>query len=56
MPGKGTTRRTIRVDDDLWERAGAAVGEDGRGEAIRQFLRWLVGDTETLPDRPADHS
>lgn len=40
MTAQGTTRRTIRVDDDLWLPAKAAA--ERRGEdlstAIRRFL------------------
>ena len=47
-----TPRKTVRVDHDLWDRAGRAVGERGRGEAIRDFLRWLTHETDELPQRP----
>jgi hypothetical protein len=48
-----TPRQTIRVERDLWERAGRAVGTRGRGAAIRDFLRWLTHETDELPQRPA---
>jgi len=48
-----TPRQTIRVDRDLWEKAGRAVGARGRGAAIRDFLRWLTHETDELPVRPA---
>lgn len=47
-----TPRKTIRVDHDLWDAAGRAVGEKGRGEVIRDFLRWLTHETDELPQRP----
>ena len=47
-----TPRQTVRIDRDLWDRAGDAVGGRGRGEAIRGFLRWLTHETDELPDRP----
>jgi Arc/MetJ family transcription regulator len=53
MPNvEGTPRKTVRVDDDLWTRAGQAVGEKRRGEVIRDFLRWLTHETDELPARP----
>ncbi|MEU0716814.1 hypothetical protein ABZ498_06485 [Streptomyces lavendulocolor] len=47
-----TPRQTIRVDRELWEKAGRAVGERSRGAAIRDFLRWLTHETDELPKRP----
>ncbi|MHC3391319.1 hypothetical protein ACLQ2E_17965 [Streptomyces lavendulocolor] len=47
-----TPRQTIRVDRELWEKAGRAVGERGRGAAVRDFLRWLTHETDELPKRP----
>jgi hypothetical protein len=47
-----TPRQTIRVEKDLWAKAGAAVGERNRGAAIREFLRWLTHETDELPTRP----
>jgi hypothetical protein len=47
-----TPRQTIRVEKELWAAAGAAVGERGRGAAIRDFLRWLTHETDQLPARP----
>jgi Arc/MetJ family transcription regulator len=54
MPGKGTTRRTIRVDADLWTRAGEQAVEGGtdRATVIKEFLRWYVGEPDAeLPGR-----
>lgn len=41
MPSKGTKRRTIRVEDDLWNAALAAADTQGESlpEAIRKFLK-----------------
>lgn len=47
-----TPRQTVRVEKDLWDRAGEVVGPRGRGEAIRSFLRWLTHETDELPERP----
>jgi len=46
MPGKGTRNRTIRVDLDLWTRAGEAAESAGtdRATVIKEFLRWYVGE------------
>jgi predicted HicB family RNase H-like nuclease len=46
MPSKGTTRRTIRVDDDLWNAALAAAEARGKSlsEDIRDLLEQYVKD------------
>lgn len=54
MPGKGTRNRTIRVDADLWNRAGDAATDAGtdRATVIKDFLRWYVGEPDAaLPSR-----
>ena len=45
---------TVRADPDLHERAKAAVAEiDSNLNAhVVEFLRWLVHDTDDLPQRP----
>lgn len=48
-----TPRQTIRVDRELWDAAGDAVGPRNRGAVIRDFLRWLTHETDQLPERPA---
>jgi hypothetical protein len=47
-----TPRQTIRVEKELWGKAGQAVGDRNRGSAIRDFLRWLTHETDDLPERP----
>ena len=47
-----TPRQTVRVDAELWAKAGAAVGERKRSTVIRDFLRWLTHETDDLPQRP----
>ncbi|MFJ2579994.1 hypothetical protein [Kitasatospora aureofaciens] len=47
-----TPRQTIRVEKDLWDRAGQVVGARNRGAVIRDFLRWLTHETDELPTRP----
>lgn len=41
MPSKGTTKRGIRIDDDLWAEFQAATNEAGTNpsETIRQLVR-----------------
>ncbi|MEV5131653.1 hypothetical protein AB0K87_14395 [Streptomyces sp. NPDC053705] len=48
-----TPRQTIRVERELWDKAGQAVGVRNRGAVIRDFLRWLTHETDQLPARPA---
>lgn len=40
----GTTRRTVRIDDELWQAAIAKAAERGDSlpEEIRKFLRRYV--------------
>lgn len=47
-----TPRQTIRVERELWEKAGRAVGPRNRGQHVRDFLRWLTHETDELPARP----
>lgn len=47
-----TPRQTVRIEKDLWDKAGEAVGPRNRGEAVRNFLRWLTHETDELPARP----
>ena len=54
VPGKGTTKRTVRMGalwDDLGKRA-AAAGTD-RATVLRELIRWYLRlpDAE-LPERP----
>lgn len=54
MTGKGTTRHTIRMDDELWKRLGEAAERAGtdRSTLLREFARWWLGDPAAkLPDR-----
>lgn len=37
MPSKGTTRRSLRVSDDLWNAATAKAAE--RGEPLSDVIR-----------------
>ncbi|MFD4551690.1 hypothetical protein [Streptomyces sp. NPDC058466] len=48
-----TPRQTVRVEKELWDKAGVMVGPRGRGQHIRDFLRWLTHETDELPARPA---
>jgi hypothetical protein len=47
-----TPRQTIRVEKELWAKAGKTVGDRNRGSVIRDFLRWLTHETDDLPTRP----
>jgi len=47
-----TPRQTIRVEKELWDKAGAMVGTRQRGQHVRDFLRWLTHETDELPARP----
>lgn len=47
-----TPRQTIRVERELWDKAGRAVGDRNRGRYVRDFLRWLTHETDELPARP----
>lgn len=52
-----TPRQTVRVEKELWDKAGATVGTRQRGQYIRDFLRWLTGETDDMPKRPnTDHA
>lgn len=71
VTGKGTTRHSIRIEDDLWavlERDAARMGSD-RSTVLREFARYYtrqpgarmpkrpppLGDTDELPERPGRH-
>ncbi|WP_020658380.1 hypothetical protein [Amycolatopsis benzoatilytica] len=53
MPNQPATfNKTVRVDGDLWDRAGqiATVQGTTRAGVINAFLRWYTGDpTAKLP-------
>lgn len=53
---KGTTKRSIRVDDPLWEEAQAAASERGENlsEVIRQALWNYVNNHVEQKDSNAD--
>lgn len=34
--------RHLRVDDDLWDQFGAAVGDGNRSDVLKQFMLWYV--------------
>jgi hypothetical protein len=56
MPDKPKTpHRVVRIDDELWTKAGAAVNAAGtdRSALVREFLRWYVRESgAALPKRP----
>jgi predicted HicB family RNase H-like nuclease len=54
MPTRGTTHRTVRVDDGLWDAAKAAAAERGESlsDVIREALKHYVEGNEKSP-RPS---
>jgi antitoxin component of RelBE/YafQ-DinJ toxin-antitoxin module len=50
---KGTTHRSIRIDDGLWEEAKAATSENGDNisDIIRQALWQYIEDHTTKGDK-----
>jgi len=58
MPGRGTQRRAIRVDDALWTRfaeVAEALGTD-RATLIREWIRWSVGESGAQPPHRPERS
>lgn len=53
---KGTTKRSIRVDDSLWEEAKAAAKErgDNLSEVVRESLWQYVNNHVEQKDSNAD--
>jgi len=52
-----TRQRNLRIDDDLWDTFGEAIGraspEDDRSAVMRQLIRWYAGvPGAKLPERP----
>lgn len=48
VPGKGTTRRSVRIDDEAWNAAKKAADE--RGETLSDVIRAaLVEYVDTEP-------
>jgi hypothetical protein len=55
VSGRGTERRHIRIDRELWDRFALSAEAQGRDRAslIRDFVRWHAGDPDAeLPERP----
>ena len=50
VPGKGTTRRTVRIPDEVWEPAQAAAEE--RGENLSEVIRSALVDYATSSHQP----
>jgi hypothetical protein len=54
VTSRGTDRRTIRVEPDLWDEFGQATESepDGRSGILRDFMRWYLGKPGAeLPER-----
>lgn len=54
MPGKGTTRRSVRVPDEVWNSAAARAAAEGRdlSEVIRTMLIEYANPTTPLERQP----
>jgi hypothetical protein len=54
VTSRGTDRRTIRVEPELWNEFGAATvdDEDGRSGILRQFMRWYLGKPDAELPQP----
>lgn len=53
--GTGSKPRTIRMEQDLWNRLGPAALANGhdRSGLIKQFVRWYLSEPGAqLPQRP----
>lgn len=52
---RGTTKRSIRADDDLWNRAKAKAESEGRdmGEVTRALWEAWVAEDVTIAPNPA---
>ncbi len=45
MPSKGTSRKSFRIESELWDEFGEAAGsvhKDGRSGVLRDFIRWFL--------------
>lgn len=43
-----TPRRAISVDTQLWDAYGQVVGDGGRSDDLREYIRWRIDH----PDEP----
>lgn len=53
---KGTARRSVRIDDELWEKSQEAAAErgDNLSDIVRQALWNYVNNQAEQKDRNAD--
>lgn len=53
VAGKGTAKRTIRVDLELWSEFAAAAEQAGsdRSTLIRDFIAWVLRKPDATPPR-----
>ena len=54
VTSRGTDRRTVRVEPDLWNEFGVAAQDqpDGRSGVLREFIRWYLDKPGSeLPQR-----
>ena len=56
VPSKGTDRRTIRVDPELWDEFGEATAtrKDGRSGVLREYMRWFLKKHGSVLPSPED--
>lgn len=57
MPNQPATfNKTVRVEQDLWDRAGAVAKAQGatRASVVNAFLRWYVGELDAQLPTPAE--
>ena len=48
-----TPRKSVRVDDELWDDFGRLAGGRDRSEILRAFIAWYTRQRgATLPKRP----
>jgi hypothetical protein len=51
-----TPFRRVRMDVEMWDAFGKAIEqaepELDRSKVIREFVRWYIGETNSLPRRP----
>jgi antitoxin component of RelBE/YafQ-DinJ toxin-antitoxin module len=56
MPNQPATfNKTVRVEQDLWDRAGQVATAQGltRAAVVNAFLRWYVGELDAQLPTPA---
>lgn len=54
VTSRGTDRKSIRVDSDLWDEFGEATAErkDGRSGVLREYMRWFLRKPDAALPEP----